>query len=179
MSAAPRIVMGGALPSTEPRLKLAAPPDDHQQRLGWTLLGWVGLGFVAIGVLDLAVGWLPPHFGNPEWEFGTVAHTLDGLPITVLGLAMVLASAVERRVRWGVRAASLAAWALAAMLAAALVLFLLDVPVALRAVIDPVAKTGLRRAILKALVQGLVYPSVLLAIGWQGARATRRVRALV
>ena len=63
------------------------PPTD----LGWRLLGWVGLVFLVIGLLDLGLGWYPPRFGSAEWEFGTITRTLDSLPISVLGLAMVMA----------------------------------------------------------------------------------------
>jgi len=176
MATAQRIIMGGAAAASaaaEPRGgKVVLPPAD----LGWALLGWVGAVFLVIGLVDLSLGWITPHFGNPEWEFGTIARTLDSLPITVLGLALVLAATAERRVVWAVRAASLVAWVLAIGLLVLLAVFLLDVPVALKATVPPELKAGLYRAVAKALVQGLLYPTVLAAIGWQGVRATRRAR---
>lgn len=176
MATAQRIVMGGATPAvSESKLKVLTSPGE----VGWTLLGRVGVVFVGIGLLDVALGWTPTHFGSPEWEFGTIAHTLDSLPVTVLGLAFVLAAAIERRAAWAVRATALLAWVLAAFLVVGFAVFLLDVPVALKAVTDATVKSGLHRAIAKALVQGVLYPSVLAAIGWQGVRATRRERALV
>lgn len=174
--AAPRIVMGGATPAVaaDSKLKVVSTPSSTS---AWTLLGRIGLVFLAIGLVDLALGWVPTHFGNPEWEFGTVARTFDSLPITALGLVLVLASAVERRIAWAVRATALLAWVLAAFLVVGFVVFLLDVPVALKAVTDATVKSGLHRAIVKALVQGVLYPTVLATIGWQGVRATRRERA--
>jgi hypothetical protein len=172
-SAAPqRVVIAGGGSQPEGG-RLVLPPADP----GWSLLGWVGLVFLAIGLLDLALGWFPPRFGNPEWEFGTVTRTFDSLPITVLGLALTLASAIQRRVAWATRAAAALCWLLALILAAGFVVFLLDVPVALKAVTQPVVRAGLDRAIIKALVQGVLYPTVLAAIGWQGVRATRRARS--
>ena len=166
-----RVLIGGG--SAEPRAaRLVLPPAD----LGWSLLGWAGLVFLVIGLLDLGLGWFPLHFGNPEWEFGTVTRTFDSLPITVLGLALTLASAVQRRVAWATRGAAALCWVLALILAVGFVVFLLDVPVALKAVTQPVVRAGLVRAIAKALVQGVLYPTVLAAIGWQGVRATRRAR---
>jgi hypothetical protein len=173
MSAPQRIVLGGTNPEPRGGPKPLSPPLVDT---GWSLLGVVGLAFAALGALDQSLGWLPPHFGNPEWEFGTITHMLDGLPITVLGLVMVLASAAQRRVGWAVRVGAAACWTLAALIAVAFVVFLLDVPVALRAVTQPALKAGLVRAIAKAIAQGLLYPTVLVAIGVQGVRATRRAR---
>jgi hypothetical protein len=170
-TAAQRLVIGGTAADTRAP-KLVLPPAD----LGWSLLGWAGLVFLVIGLLDQALGWFPLHFGNPEWEFGTVTRTLDTLPIAVLGLAMTLASAAQRRVPWTARAAAALCWLLAAVLLAGLVVFLLDVPVALKSVTQPAVRSGLERAIVKALVQGVLYPTVLAAIGWQGLRAARRAR---
>ena len=172
MSVAQRVVIGGA--NADPQGARLVLPPAHT---GWSLLGWVGFVFLVIGLLDLGLGWFPAHFGNPEWEFGTVAHTLDSLPITVLGLAMALASAVERRVSWAARAVSVLCWLLALALVAGLVVFLLDIPVALKATTQPEVRAGLHRAIVKAVAQGVLYPTALAAIGLQGVRATRRARA--
>lgn len=150
----------------------ALPPTD----LGWRLLGWVGLVFLVIGLLDLSLGWYPPRFGDAEWEFGTVTRTLDSLPISVLGLAMAMASSVQRRVTWAMRSAALLCGILAACLVVAFVIFLLDIPVALRTVTDPVLRAGLDRAIVKAIVQGVLYPTVLATVGWRGVRAAGRAR---
>ncbi|MFL5574703.1 MAG: hypothetical protein ACJ79S_01835 [Gemmatimonadaceae bacterium] len=143
---------------------------------GWLLLSRVGLAFLAVGVFDVALGWVPPHFGSPEWEFGTIARTLDSLPITLLGLALTLAGAAARGIAWATRAASLAALLLAALLVAALAVYALDVPLAFRVVTDPLARSGLERAVAKALVQGTLYPTVLAAIGITGIRLTLRAR---
>lgn len=140
--------------------------------VGWELLGWMGLAFFLIGALDLAMGWLPLRFGNPEWEFGTVSRTFDNLPITALGLTLLLASAAARGVDWAIRATGLIALLLALFLFAGFVIYLLDVPVAFRAVGESAARSGLKRAVTKALVQGLLYPIVLAAVGIKGIRLT-------
>jgi hypothetical protein len=140
--------------------------------IGWEVLGWVGLAFFLIGGLDLAMGWVPARFGNPEWEFGTVSRTFDNLPITVLGLTMLLASAAARGIEWAIRATGLLALLLALFLFAGFVIYLLDVPVAFRAVGETAARSGLKRAVTKALLQGLIYPIALAAIGIKGIRLT-------
>ena len=164
---------------------LITPPNDPVKGpkkstplpdLGWTLLGWVGLVFLTIGLLDLALGWFPTHFGNPEWEFGTVGRTFDSLPITVLGLALVLGAAVARGTAWAVRATALVALLLATILLVGLLVYALDLPLAFRTVTNPAARTGLKRAVLKALVQGTLYPTVLAAVAIRGIRTTLRAR---
>lgn len=165
-----RVVIGSA-PASEPRASQASPPPAN---FAWSVLGWLGLVFVVTGLLDQALAWFPLRFGNPEWEFGTVSHTFDNLPLTLLGTALVLASAAQRRVGWATRAAAALCWLLAAVLLVGLVVFLLDVPVALRAVTQPALRGQLMRAIVKAVVQGVLYPTVLVAIGIAGVRAMRR-----
>lgn len=144
--------------------------------LGWDLLGWAGLAFFLVGGLDLAMGWVPLRLGNPEWEFATVSRTFDNLPITVLGLTMLLASVAARGIEWAMRAAGLVALLLAAFLFLALVVYALDIPLAFRVVTLPAPRMGLKRAVLKAVVQGTLYPTVLVAIGLKGIRPTMRVR---
>jgi hypothetical protein len=169
--AAPRI----HLPPTNDASKMGRKTVPSPS-LGWEILGWVGLAFFLIGALDLAMGWVPLRLGNPEWEFGTVSRTFDNLPITALGLTLLLASAAARGVDWAIRAAGLIALLLALFLFAGFVIYLLDVPVAFRAVGESAARSGLKRAVTKALVQGLLYPIVLAAVGIKGIRLTLAAR---
>lgn len=159
-----------AEPRPLPRRAAPAP------MVGWELLAWVAAAFVAIGLTDLLLGWIPVRLGNPEWEFGTVSRTLDNLPITLLGLALLHASVASRGIDWALRATSLLALLLAGILLVGLVVYVLDLPLAFRVVTDPSARSGLERAVIKALVQGTLYPTVLLAIGIKGIRQTVRAR---
>lgn len=145
--------------------------------LGWELLGWAGLAFFIVGGLDLLMGWVPLRLGNPEWEFATVSRTFDNLPITLLGLTMLLASASARGIPWAMRATGLVALVLALFLGLGLVVYALDLPLAFRVVTAPEPRAGLKRATLKAIVQGTLYPTVLVAIGLKGIRSTLRARA--
>lgn len=61
---------------------------------------------------------------------------------------------------------------LAILILIADVLYLTNVPIAMKAVTQPVPRLGLKRAIGKAALQGTVYP---LAFVWLGVRALRRV----
>lgn len=137
--------------TAKPRLTPA--PD-----FAWALFGWLGIVFTAVGGLDLLLTWYPLHFGNPEWEFGTVSASLDGLPVTTLGLVMLMGTGVARGQRWLVRTAAAAMVLLAVAILAAALLYLTNVPIALDAVTQPAIRTGLKKAIAKATAQSILYP---------------------
>src|SRR5574341_375596 len=136
---------------TKPRLSPA--PD-----FGWLLLGWIGLVFCGVGGLDLLLTWYPMQFGNAEWEFGTVSATLDGLPLFTMGLALLIGSSVARGQRWLVQTLAIVLVVMAVLVLAAAVLYVTNVPIALRAVSQPVIQTGLKKAIVKAAGQSVLYP---------------------
>ena len=156
-------------PSSRRRL---APAPDY----GWYLLGWLGLVFVIVGGVSLALMWYPVLIGNPQWEFGTVSSTYDSLPITALGLGLLLGAGVARGIRWWTRIAAVLFLLLALLVIGGLVLYATNLPLALRAVTDPLARSGLKRAIAKALVQGVMYGGVFCILGvsaWRHSRAAR------
>lgn len=169
-----------------PRIVLTAPSESESRApvkkdpasptAAWEMLGWVGLALFLIGMFDLLLGWVPTRFGNPEWEFGVVSRTLDSMPVPVVGLTLLMASVSARGIAWAMRAVGLVALLLTAILAVGLLVYLLDVPLALRVVTDPTARSGLKRAIFKAAVQGTLYPAVLATVGIMGIRKTLRAR---
>ena len=168
--------------ASEPEIRVTpsahktASPIPPSTPLAWEVVGWMGLAFLVIGAVDLLLGWIPTRFGSPEWEFGTVTRTLDNLPIVAMGMVLLLSSVAARGVAWATRAAALAAVVLGVLVLVAMVLYALDVPLAFGVVNDPLARSGLKRAVLKAAVQGTLYPAVLLTVGIKGIRHTLRAR---
>lgn len=154
------------------RTPLGAAPD-----YGWYLMGWMGLGFVLIGLLDLALAWYPLKIGNPQWEFGTVSRSYDNLAITALGLTLLLGAGVARGVRWWTRTVAIVFLLFAVWVLAGYVLYALNIPLALRSVADPVALSGLKRAMAKTTGQAIVYCVVFFTLGLSGLRHSRPVRA--
>lgn len=151
---------------------LAPAPD-----FGWGLMGLIGLLFFVVGATDLGLAWMPLQVGNPDWEFGTVSRTYENLPLLTLGLTLLLGAGVARGARWWVIAVSSLVLLLVAALAFAALLYASNVPLALRTVTEPLARSGLKRALVKGAVQGTLYPLVLLVVGVKGLRhatATRR-----
>ncbi len=153
--------------------KTYLPPAPE---FGWQLIGVLGAIFVVLGLLDILLAWYPLMFGNPEWEFGTVASTLDNLPVTVLGFGLLLGAAVARGRRSAVRGWSILFIVLAVVILAIGVLYLLDVPVAFRTVQQPLLRTGLKKAVAKAVGQMVLYPAGFLVMGVKGLRHSKVTR---
>jgi hypothetical protein len=49
----------------------------------------LGIALAIAGWLDVLLFYWPPHFGDNGWEFGTVAQTMDALPLPTLGLGLL------------------------------------------------------------------------------------------
>ena len=155
------------------RRALAGAPE-----YGWYLFGWMGVVFAAVGLLDLALAWYPFEFGNPQWEFGTVSRTYDTLPITALGLTLLLGSGVARGTRWWVRTVGIVFLLMGLVVAAGLVLYALNIPLALSSVADnELASLGIKRAVVKALGQGVLYAVAFVVLGISALRHSVAGRA--
>jgi hypothetical protein len=140
--------------------------------VAWRLVGVLGALFVVVGGADLLLTWWPLGFGNPEWEFGTVTSTMDGLPVPTLGLVAVAAAAraVGRLPVARVAAVMLAVMAL--IVVGAAVMYATTVPIAMRSVTDPVILTGLKKAVGKTVAQCVAYP---IGFVWLAVVAWRRL----
>lgn len=164
---APKILVSEPLKAGRP--PLVAAPD-----VAWRLLGYMGLVFALVGWLDVALVWYPLTFGSPEWEFGSVTASLDGLPLPVMGLVLVLTSAIARGIRWPVRTVAVLLILVAVLILVGGVLYLTNVPIALQAVHnEPIARLGVTKAMIKTSVQVFSYPVAFL---WIGAKAWSHAR---
>ena len=141
---------------------------------GYTLLALLGAAFAVIGLVDLLLLWVPPQFGNPAWEFGTLSQTFDSLPMAGLGLGLLTLGLLRHpraRPRL-VRAASVGLALLTLVLVGLGLLYVTAVPAVLKATpvetLDP-----LGRAVVKNLVEIVVYVAIFAAIStllWRGVR---------
>lgn len=162
--AQPRIVVSGST-RAEPR------PVDHQRAWKFVAIFSALLAFVALA--DFVLAWVPLRFGVPEWEFATVAQTLAGLPLLTIGLAGLLGSAIALGRRGLVVATAVLLLVLGLTVFAALVLFLLDVPLALRASQGP-SSLGVQKAIVKTLLLGVAFGSAYVVSAIAALRRPRR-----
>ena len=165
--AAPKIVLTG-IPERAPRTSRLPVPE-----LGWELLGWIGLAFLLIGGVDLVLAWYPPAFGSPEWEFGTISSTLNGLPLPALGLMLIMAAGVAQGRAWMARGASIAMIVVVVSLVALGILFITVVPLALQSVPNPLARTGILKVIAKSSVLLVIYPALFAWVALLGFRRSR------
>lgn len=149
----------------DPRILTNTPPRTATPDAGaaWRWIAWLSLILALAGLGDWILAWVPLRFGSTEWEFGTIVSSFAGLPLITIGFAGMLGSAIARNVRWQAIVVSVAMLAFAAWILAASIVFLLDIPIALRAV-QGFAKLGIMKAIAKT---GLL--AVLFLVGYSVA----------
>jgi len=154
------------------------PPLSEAPDEGWKWIGWFGLLLAAVGLGDFFLTWFPLHFGAPEWEFGTVASSFSGLPLVTMGFAALLGSGVARGKVWLVWVMSAALLVFALLILALYLVFMLDVPIALRAV-QGLAALGIKKAIVKTSLLGLGFSAGYFAAAiaaWRYLRLRNGVR---
>jgi hypothetical protein len=122
----------------------------------------IGLLLALMGLADTLTLWLPGRIGVAEWEFGTVSAFFDSFPLLGLGLVFLIGAGLALGRRWPVRLAALACVLIALVMWAAAVLYLTVLPLALKAVNDPVMLGAVKKGIVKTGVQAAVYPFALL-----------------
>ena len=127
-----------------------------------------GAFVIVAGWVDILVGWYPLGFGRPEWEFGAVSATVDGLPLSTLGVVVALLGASASGKRWGLwLVTGWTAWVLFVLMICA-VLYGLTVPVALGALGPAGVESQLARAVVKTSSLLVIYVSF---YGWMGYKA--------
>ncbi len=146
---------------------------EHSARDAWGLLSWLGATFTILGLSDIALGWYPAAFGNPEWEFGTISGSLNALTIPMMGLYLLVASAVARNDRRTARILGFVLWLMAAILVGLGLVYLTVIPIAIKAVAgNELVLLGMKKAIVKGLSLLLGYVTLLFV----AARRAGRVR---
>lgn len=138
----------------------------------WTVIGGLGLAVAVIGWTDLALLWYPLNFGSPEWEFGTISAHLDGMPLATVGFGLALVGVLNRGWRIPARTLAVVSFLISAALFAVFLIYLLDIPIALRGVrveLQPIIKKG----IVKATVFAVTYMALYGWLGWYVWRNTR------
>jgi hypothetical protein len=171
----------------EPTVLMGAPKKSGRvvgsgsTQAGWRVLGWFGLALALIGFGQVLLNFYPAlGFGSPEWEFGTMALVLAGLPLGTMGLAGAVAGAVATGNRKGMIASAVVLILLFIAVSAALGLFLTVVPMALQGS-PPGASIGIRQSIAKTLLMGggfaLLYVTAAVGVLRHLKRTARRPNA--
>jgi hypothetical protein len=136
------------------------------------LVLFAGIFIILLGWVDILVSWFPLGFGSPEWEFGVVSATVDGLPLSTLGLVMTLLGAAASESRRGLQLALVWATWVFVVLVVCGVLYALTVPVALGVLGPEGLQAPLGRAVVKTSTLLLAYLGF---YGWMGLQAIRHL----
>lgn len=143
----------------------SVPRDSSRS---WLVLGWIGLVFLVVGGFDFLLLWLPLDLGNAEWEFATVTQSFNGLPILLLGFALLTVAAEASDRRWWQLIGLGGSMVMLLWILVGAVLWGLNVSIALGTV-PPEIEVGIRRAVAKTAVQSLAYTlafGYLMRYGW-------------
>jgi hypothetical protein len=135
--------------------KALNPISVTAPRTAWRLLGWFGLLLAVVGFMDVALQWYPTSFKSAEWEFGTVTGSFATLPLLSIGLMSMLASYLARAERGGVVAMAIVFSVLLVLIVGAFLLFLSDVPLALRASAQTPAVLTMKKSIIRTSVMAI------------------------
>jgi hypothetical protein len=167
------MVGGESVSSTSP----SRATGRYGSSVAWDLLGLLGFALFVVGGTDFLLAWFPARFGNPEWEFGTITAALNGMPVPLMGLSLLLLSALESEsVVWArIFSVLLLVWGV--VLVGMAVIYGLTIPLAAKGFEVPNIGTGLKRAIGKSLVQLVVYPAAMVWMGVRGLRLARSVNS--
>ena len=148
-SSAPRVLVQKDKKALDP-ISVSAP------RTAWRLFAWFGLVLAIVGFVDVAMQWYPLAFQSPEWEFGTVSVSFASLPLLTIGSTILLASFLARGIRAGVVTMGVVFTLLTLGIVFGFMLFLTDVPLALRTAPGPAA-LNLKKSIVRTMVMGLTF----------------------
>jgi fucose 4-O-acetylase-like acetyltransferase len=115
--------------------------------------------------------WVPLRFGSPEYEFTSVAASLDGLPLTLFGMTFALAaSRASGRVK-SAKAVIVLLLVVTLFVVAGGVLYWLNVPLALNALRNqPVPRMGIHKSMVKVTAQVLFYSAAMLTFARMATR---------
>ncbi len=141
--------------------------------LPWGVLRALGATLALVGALDLGLLWYPAQWGSPEFEFATISRFADGLPVISMGLALLVVSALaaeSRRASW---VACGLVGAMALLVAVLGLVFLLDVPIALRANLDPTVRLGVKKVIVKTLLELGIWWLLMAFLAFKAYRAAK------
>ena len=147
---------------------LAANPEQ-----AWRALAWLGGLLAVVGLGDFLLAFIPWGTG-PEWEFGTVAAVFAGLPLPTLGLAAILGAAYARGKRRTILGMGVVLLLLAVAVAWMLVTFLTDIPIALKSGAQAEVMLGLKKAMVKTALLGVLFGFAYVVAGVKALRGGMR-----
>lgn len=141
-------------------------------------VGCIGVVLALAALVDYVLALVPMRFGVAEWEIGTISQIFFGLPLVSLGLAAIWISGAGAGRRWVLLGVGTVFFAAAVVLAMMLLLFALDIPLALRATSETAARLGLKKLIAKTVILGLLFGVSYVVAGLMALRQLRRSNSM-
>jgi hypothetical protein len=132
--------------------------------VAYRVVGWLGLLLTLAGGGDFLIALYPLRLGTPEWEFATVATVFAGLPLLTMGLTGLWIASLGLGIRWLLRASGGLLLFVAFILLVAWVVFLTNVPLALKATAGD-ARIGIVKAVIKTSWLGILMMAAYTAAG--------------
>jgi len=142
---------------------------------GWRVTSWFGLLLLLVGLADMALVWYPLRPGNPSWEFGAVDLSFSTLPVVTIGFAALLSASVALGRRRFAMFLGVASILVALVCIGGYLLFLSDVPLAIRNS-PPEILTGVKKAVFRNTVFGVLFATAYMAAGIATLRHTRAAK---
>jgi hypothetical protein len=158
-----RAILINEPPPPEPK----KPAQDFM--LGWSLLLVMGWLFTLVGLLNTVLIWVPLRLGVPEYEFASVAASLDGLPLALMGMTLALAASRASGRTRSATAIVILLIVVTVLVIAGGVLYGLNAPLALRALKNqPVPRLGIMKSIVKVTGQVVLYSTAMITFAAMG-----------
>lgn len=142
----------------------------------WRGLTWFGLVLTVVGLADVVLVFYPARMGDPSWEFGVIDAAVSTMPVLVVGVAALLGGALGRRKVGQVRAVAVLALLLAVAILASYLIYLTNVPMALRMSPEEV-KAGIYKSIARTTIMSTAFGIGFLAAAIAAFRSTSSARA--
>jgi hypothetical protein len=137
----------------------------------------LGTALVLFPLTDIAAKLLPLQAGNLQWRFASIGLVASSLAVLLLGLGVLSFTAALHENRLLLRSLGAVSYWLAAILFAALALFVLDFLQLRGGLAERAMEPALRRAAAAALIAGLLSMFALIGLGgaaWAASRVVSR-----
>jgi hypothetical protein len=151
--------------------KAAAPRAVDTSHAPWRALAWFGAVLTFVGLADVILVFYPARMGDPSWEFGVIDAAVSTMPLLVVGVAAMLGGALGRQSVRQVRVVAVFAVLLAIAILAGYLVYLTNVPMALRVAPDEV-KAGIYKSIARTTVMSTAFGIGFLAAAIAAFRST-------
>ncbi|HXW97808.1 MAG TPA: hypothetical protein VEI47_09490 [Gemmatimonadales bacterium] len=149
----------------------------HAEDLVWRAMLVLGGVLTFVGALDLGALWTPASLGSASWTFGTTSTLFDLFPQFGLGIILLVAGAVALEQRGAARVLATVCIAVSLALWAAAYLYLDALPYVLQVPSAPAVHAVVVKGAVKAAVQVVVYPQLLVLVAVRAWSANRSIAA--